>query len=100
MKTVINGKKYDTETAKKVTWWTNNYPINDFKWQAERLYLKTTGEYFLKCEGGPLSEYCHSIGHGYTGGEEIQPLSLAEAKAWVEKRCPEDYEDIFGPVPE
>ena len=56
MKKIINGRKYDTETAKEIGYWSNGYPCSDFNHCEETLYLKKTGEYFLYGEGGALTE--------------------------------------------
>ena len=47
MKKIINGKKYDTNTATKVADYWNGYGASDFNYVSEELYLKNTGEYFL-----------------------------------------------------
>jgi hypothetical protein len=100
MKKVINGKMYDTETARKLA--ANSFGnCNDFNHWKERLYLKKTGEYFLYCHGGPLSKHATNTGDGMGWGEEIKPLSIEAAKAWAEKQIEGDeYEDIFGKVEE
>lgn len=102
MKKIIKGKLYNTETAKLLGEWENNYSINDFKHVSEHLYLKKIGEYFLHGEGGPLSIYAEQIGiHGRSGGERIRPLTYAEAREWAEEKLEvEEYEKIFGEVSE
>ena len=98
MKKIINGKKYDTETAKELGNYWNGYPSNDFKCYYETLYIKKTGEYFLFGEGGGLSPYATSCGNNSWGsGKEIIPLTEAKAKTWAEKHLNADeYEAIFG----
>ncbi len=100
MKRVINGKRYDTDTADRVATWKNGYFTNDFNYCAEDLYRKKTGEYFLHGEGGALSKYATSNGNNRGYGEDIYPLTEDMAKSWTEQYAGEDYEDIFGPVPE
>lgn len=102
MKKIINGKKYDTETAKRVGCWSNNYNWGDFNWCAERLYKKKNGEFFLHGEGGAMSIYSRSFGQNeWRGGESIRPLTESEAKLWAEKHLDGDeYESIFGEVEE
>ena len=39
MKKIINGRKYDTETAKEIGYWSNGYPCSDFNHCNETLYL-------------------------------------------------------------
>ena len=99
MKKIINNKRYDTETAKLVGYTSYSYP-GDFTWWTEHLYHKRTGEFFLYGVGGPMSKYARRIGPDeWTGGEEIRPLSLKEAREWAEKNIEaEEYEQIFGEV--
>ena len=102
MKKIINGKSYDTETAKKVGYWSNNRSFRDFNWVEETLYRKKTGEYFLFGEGGPMSRYSERIGNnGWGAGSCIMPLTFAEATEWAEEHLDGDeYEAIFGAVVE
>lgn len=101
MKKIINGKKYDTDTAKCVGDWTNGYGGNDFHYVSESLYRKKTGEFFLYGEGGAMTQYAESDGDAYCGGAEIIPLTEKRAKEWAEKHLDcDDYESIFGVVEE
>lgn len=95
-------KKYDTETAKRVGSWSNNYNYGDFNYCSEELYCKKTGEFFLYGFGGAMSKYSQSCGNNCTsGGESIIPLSENGAKKWAEKYLDADeYETIFGEVEE
>jgi hypothetical protein len=101
MKKIINGRKYDTETAKFLGNASFEVPGNFYFW-SEDLYKKKTGEYFLAGEGGASSKYAHSVGlNEWSGGEDIKPLTESEAKEWVEEYLTaEDYEEIFGEVEE
>ena len=47
MKKIINGKKYDTETAEYVDRWSNDLCHSDVHWCSEELYRKKTSEFFL-----------------------------------------------------
>ena len=101
MRTILNGKKYDTETAKEIGSDGEGYR-NDFRFFQETLYRKKTGEFFLYGEGGAMSRYAKSSGDNSWGyGEKIIPLSEKDAKAWAEKALSvEDYEALFGEVAE
>ena len=101
MKKIINGKKYDTETAKLIASAAHRDP-SDFSFYEESLYRKQTGEYFLHGKGGPASKYSVSISqNSWSGGQQIVPLSLSEAKVWAEKEMScDEYEAEFGPVEE
>ena len=102
MKKIINGRKYNTETATKVAEWSNDYGPNDFRYCIEVLYRKRTGEYFVHGEGGAMSCYAKAAyGGGYFGGESIVPLTSDEAREWGERHMDvDDYEAEFGEVDE
>jgi len=88
MKKVINGKLYDTDTAKFLGDFDNGKLTNDFSYLYEGLYQKRTGEHFLYCVGGALTIY---------NGSVIKPLTYEEAQKWAEKHLDGDeYIKIFG----
>jgi hypothetical protein len=101
MKKIINGRRYDTQTAKLVGYTSYSTP-GDLNYWWEGLYVKRTGEYFLHGEGGPMSKYSERLSENEWGyGHEIRPLSLEDAQEWVEKYLSADtYEEIFGRVAE
>ena len=100
MKKIINGKKYDTDTAIALGYGTSGGTPRDLSWWKETLYQKRTGEFFLHGEGGPMTRYAESSGQNTWGcGERIMPLNVETAREWAEAHLdPETYEDIFGTV--
>lgn len=102
MKRIINGKKYDTETAKELFQKWSGESVTDFNYYEESLYQKKTGEFFLAGEGGAMSKYAHSCeGNCWGYGKGIIPLTLYEAKEWVEtNQSVDDFEELFGSVEE
>ena len=98
---IINGRKYNTETAKMVGGWDNGYPTDVF-YYFEELYKKKTGEFFLYGEGNAMSKYSRSCGtNNWCGSCEIVPLSLDGAKQWAEEHLNGNaYIEIFGDVEE
>lgn len=95
MKKVINGKRYDTDTAQEVAEWKNG-DFTEVDKKIETLYRKKTGEYFLHGIGGGNTEYRGISGNNFGPGEIIKPLTLQEAQAWAqEKLSGEEYEQIF-----
>lgn len=102
MKKIINGKMYNTETAKMVGSWSNNVSCSDFSYCEEELYKKKTGEFFLYGSGGAMSKYATSCGNGWTGGgQAITPMTVENAKRWMERHCDADeYIEVFGEVEE
>ena len=99
MKKIIDGKRYDTETAIKIGEWDYEC-YGNFNFCSETLYQKKNGEFFLHGDGGANSKYAQQTGDNtWSGGEEIIPLSYEDAKKWVEKNLDADtYEKIFGEV--
>ena len=101
MKKVINGRRYDTGTARLIGS-TGYSHSGDFAYWREYLYRKRTGEFFLHGEGGPMSKYAIRTGQNeWSGGQQIQPLTVQEAQEWAEKYLEADeYEQAFGEVEE
>lgn len=101
MKKVIDGKMYNTETAKKLGEFDNGR-YGDHDYMEEALYLTKSGAYFLYGTGGAMSKYAEaSSNSNWTGGSIIQSMSLSAAKEWAEKNLTGDeYEDIFGEIEE
>ena len=101
MKKIINGRRYDTDSAKFMAedCYSNR---TDFGYWHETLYRKSTGEFFLHGEGGAATKYAESVGQNqWSGGERIIPLTLAAAKKWAEEHLDAvEYEEIFGIVEE
>lgn len=102
MRKILKGKSYDTLTAKFVGVFENNYMNADFKWIREELYQKRTGEFFLYAEGGAMTKYAERLtDNEWGGGSRVIPLSYEAAKEWAEEHITaEEYESIFGQVPE
>ena len=103
MKKIINGKKYDTETANCICVYQFSYS-GDFRYVHEELYLKKTGEFFLFGEGGAMSKYAKFLGRniGTSGDSDVfTPISVDEAKGFFEEHGDsENYEKYFGEVEE
>lgn len=101
MKKIINGKKYDTNTAECVGEFENSCNRGDFNFVRELLYKKKTGEFFIYGYGGANSKWQESCGqNSRSSGEGIEPLTIDEAKTWVENFDCEEYENLFGVCPE
>lgn len=99
MKKIINGKRYDTDTAKVIAEHEEGY-VGDFAYYRETLYKKRGGEYFLHGYGHAASKYAESLGDNRWGaGESIVPLTYDTAREWAEANMDADaYEAEFGVV--
>ena len=101
MKKIIDGRKYDTDTAKEIGYDSYSNSM-DFHWWEETLYRKANGEYFLHGRGGPMSHYARQVEqNSWSGGQRIEPMTWAEARKWAEDHMSADeYEAEFGEVEE
>lgn len=94
---VINGRRYNTETATKVAEWENMDNVTDPHWYKEDLFRKKNGEFFIHGVGGPASKYSKATGmNSWSGDEKIVPITYDEAKEWAERLEEKDYDKLFG----
>ena len=94
---VINGKRYDTTTARSVGFYYHTGFCYD-ELRYEELFHKTTGEFFLY--GKSVLANLWNIG-GCSNNEYIQPLTHEEAMTWAEKHAEADaFIEAFGYVAE
>ena len=86
MTEIINGKKYNTETAIAIGNRSEGDGRRDHRAIEETLYRKSTGEFFLHGWGGPRTEYAETMDGGMrSDGERIRPMSDYDAYQWVKK---------------
>ena len=97
MREIINGKMYNTETAKMLDSYTYSNP-GDFNYLYEALYQKQNGEFFLHGEGGAKSIYSVRYGtNEWGGGERLIPYTMEDAKLWMAAHGNVDtYCEVFG----
>lgn len=89
MKKVIDGKQYNTQTAKELGKYENMKGRQAPAYYCETLYLTRSGKYFLHGIGGSRSFY-------RTVREEIQPMFPQDAAAWAEEHLkPSEYAALF-----
>ena len=99
MKSIINGKRYDTEKADLLATASSNLGKSDFSWWREELYrTKRSKAFFLAGEGHARSHYAQHHGQGtYGPGEKITPLTDEAAFEWAQKQLTADeVEAIFA----
>lgn len=97
MKKIINGKMYNTETAKCLSEWCNGH-YGDLTYVEETLYRKRTGEYFLYGLSGAAGKYAEETScNNWSGGDKVIPMTENEAKSWIEENgTAEEYITAFG----
>lgn len=98
MKKIINGKVYDTETAKNCGEWESSPYRNDFSWFCETLFQKKTGEFFIYGQGNAASPFAQVLSQNVRcSGEKITPIAYVEAQEWAEEHLDGDgYITLFG----
>lgn len=94
---VLNGRRYNTQTAKRLGT-HGDYLPGDVNSSQETLYRTKSGEYFIHGEGGANTRYAKAAGGGgWTDGEHIAPISAENARQWVQEHLSgDDYDRIFG----
>lgn len=98
MRKIIDGRTYDTDTARRVGGRDNGLAYGDLDYESETLYRKRTGEYFVHGEGGARTRYATQDGlGGWTGGDAVTPLPYETAMRWAESNLDADtYAREFG----
>ena len=86
MKQIINGLRYDTDTATCLAEWQNfDGDLSDFNYIEESLHVTKSGRYFLYVAGGANTEYAEHHGNGmYSGSENLRPITEQEAFVWCQ----------------
>ena len=98
---VIDGLRYNTETAEEIGSWSNGYYSSDFHHYNETIYRTKNGNYFIYGEGGALSKWSESFGNSRGGSSGIVALSIKEALEWFEEKgveIPETCKEIVDLV--
>ncbi len=84
---IIEGLRYSTLTATEVCNFESSNGSRDFRYEDTSLYLSPRGRFFLAGYGGPLSRWSRSDYGGYTGGEGLLPVTIAEARSFAEEHA-------------
>jgi len=92
MKAIINGLRYDTETATLVGEARAGCPASDFGyWEAGLYRTPRSGRYFVAGHGGPMTQFGRPApGGGRGGGERVTPMTKDEAFAWAQEYLNDD----------
>jgi hypothetical protein len=87
VKAIINGKRYNTDTATLIgESGSAGLSYSDFRQWSAGLYKTRSGRFFLAGEGGPMTQFAHHYDDGgRSSGEKIIPLDSYQAMAWAER---------------
>lgn len=101
MKSIINGKLYNTETAEYIEGITSGHGARDVFYFEEELYRTKKGQFFICYDGGPMSKYGEWTGQQGHGASGIKLLTEDEAKQWLEENnMTEKYMELFEGIEE
>lgn len=82
---IIDGKRYNTETATEVASYWNGLSTSDFRNLSETLYRTPKGAWFIVGSGGAMTTYAESCGNNsYSGGTGWSVLSDDEVFEWLQ----------------
>ena len=102
MKSIINGRRYDTDKAIEIG--SSSFSregIGDFKWWEATLYkTPRAGRYFLAGKGGPMTRWAKSSAMGTwtnSGYMSVVEMAPEDALAWAEQELsPGAIEEHFA----
>jgi len=99
MKRIIEGKRYNTDTAQKIASYDNGCGGGDFDCLEETLYHTKAGALFIHGRGGARTWYASSSegGRCFSSGEDIIPYTKAETKEWLELHHKEEAIERLWP---
>lgn len=98
MKRVIDGKRYDTETANKLFEYQGGDGRGDLDWHCTALYRTKRGVFFIAGQGNARSLWAQRYDSGASGpGFGIRVLSDDSARSLLERFNQIDLlEEFFG----
>ena len=86
MKRIIEGKQYNTSTAKKICVLKCNEDSGDFRWHSSALYLSPKGTYFIAGKGNARSRWAEPVGgNAYGPGSGLEIITPEEARRIAEE---------------
>jgi hypothetical protein len=90
MQRIIDGKRYNTETAEKLADLPAMEYSSDFRYHSTAIYRTKNGRFFIAGHGNAGSRWAQPTGsNGYGPGEGLRPLNDGEARLILEA-CGED----------
>lgn len=87
MKAVIDGKTYNTESARKICAVGSSDGISrsdNGYWEGD-LYRTQSGRWFVQGKGNAASFFAEPYGHGSTPGSGIRTADAESVRAWLER---------------
>jgi hypothetical protein len=97
---IVNGKRYNTETAELLCNISRGgYSRSDFAYDDTDLYVTKNGNFFIAGEGGARSRWSQTVGQNqWTGGSGLRPIDKADARTLLEQYGSVEQIEIHFPV--
>ena len=94
---IIDGRRYNTETATEICTQLSDGSSSDFRWEQTTLYRTKKGQHILSGEGGAMSQWGHTLADGSRCfGEGIRLIDEDTARRFAERHgTAEDVERHF-----
>lgn len=87
---VVDGLRYNTDTATKICTYWSDCGSSDFKFERTALFRSPKGKFFIAGYGGALSRWSQPYQNGQTGGEGLVPVDVDEARSFAELHADAD----------
>lgn len=82
---IIDGKRYNTDTAEEILAWTNG-KFGNFEYREKTLYRTKKGNWFIYHYGGPMTDMAISAEfNSWSGSEDIEAISEKEVLKFLEE---------------
>ena len=82
---IIDGKRYNTDTAEEIFKWTNG-KFGNFEYREKTLFRTKKGNWFIYHYGGPLTDMAIPAEfNSWSSSEDIEPISDEDAYDFLEK---------------
>ena len=95
MRQIINGKRYDTETAELIHEWSNGHYSTDFHYRSKGLWRTPAGTWFLAHDGVAMTDMATRHGDMTGGGHRIEPISSEDAFGFLVSHGGEDAAETW-----
>ncbi len=85
MRAIINGRRYNTETAEALATLPGTEYRSDFRYHETDIYRTKAGRFFLAGHGNAMSMWSRKYGDTYGPGQGIRLLTENEAREYLEQ---------------
>ena len=87
---IIEGRRYNTDTATRIFFRDNGHFANDFSFRSKQLFRTKNGGWFLHHAGGAMSDMKKFYGKNLGGSESIEPIDDDDAFGFLQSHSDDD----------